>query len=100
MDEQIIIKKLEKIHKTLREQTILKKEILSIAEAAAYLSISTSAIYKKTSNGEIPFYKPNGKQVYFKKIDLDKYVLQNKALSDMEIAQQVDDFMISHKSTR
>lgn len=96
MDEQIIIKKLEKIHDAIREQNILKKEILSFNDATVYLSLSTSALYKKTSNGEIPFYKPSGKHIYFKKSDLDKYMLQNKAISEDEIAQKVDDYMISH----
>ncbi len=42
------------------------KEILTIEEAAEFLSVSKSYLYKQTSAQAIPHYKPTGKRCYFK----------------------------------
>ncbi len=54
------------------------KEILSFKEAVQYLDVSKSYLYKLTSQSKISFYKPNNKLIYFKKSDLDNWMLQNK----------------------
>lgn len=51
---------------------------LKSSEAAKYLGIAKSTLYKRTSGKIIPFSKPGGKEMYFKKSDLDKYMQQNK----------------------
>lgn len=50
------------------------KEMLSAEEAARYLGLSMSKIYKMTCAGEIAFFKPYGKKMFFAKTDLDKYI--------------------------
>lgn len=52
--------------------------IFDSKSAAEYLSLSINTLYKMTSNGELTFYKPNNKLIYFKKEDLDEWVLSNK----------------------
>ncbi|MGE8433082.1 helix-turn-helix domain-containing protein [Chryseobacterium joostei] len=54
------------------------KEILSFKEALAYLDISPSSLYKLTSHRAISYFKPNGGKVYFKRTDLDNWMLQNE----------------------
>ena len=49
----------------MKEHIWTIKEVLTTAEASAYLGISESYIYKLTSLKQIPHYKPNGKLVYF-----------------------------------
>ena len=49
----------------LKERIWAVKEVLTTAEASAYLGLSESYIYKLTSLKQIPHYKPNGKLVYF-----------------------------------
>jgi len=80
MNDTIIIKKLNKIIKVIQEQKVVKKDVLSLKEASIYLCISDSDLYKKTGKGEISFYKPNGKKIYFKRADLDKWMLRNKTI--------------------
>lgn len=46
------------------------------SQAAQYLGISMSHLYRLTSRHLIAFYKPNGKLNYFKKEDLDAFVLK------------------------
>lgn len=64
----------------------LYKEILSFQEAIQYLDISSASLYKMTSESKITFYKPNGGKLYFRKVDLDNWMLQNekKSMSDLE----------------
>ena len=57
---------------------IALKEVLSFAEAAIFLSLSESYLYKLTSQQRIPYYKPNGKLVYFNRFELQEWLLQNR----------------------
>jgi excisionase family DNA binding protein len=93
MDE-IILSKLNSIEKMLTEQTMLKKEVLTFNEAAIYLEVSHSHLYKMTSSGAVPFYKPNGKKLYFKRAELDAWLLSNRSSSKEEIEQQAADYLI------
>jgi excisionase family DNA binding protein len=51
---------------------------LNSNEASLYLDISKSYMYRLTMDNTIPFYKPNGKKLYFKKIDLDNFLNSKK----------------------
>lgn len=81
----------EIVHKLNYVTTIIeeiKKEAhpyLSLDDAAGYLCISKSTLYKHTSDGIIPFYKPNGKLILFSKTDLDQWIEKSKVLSNSEI---------------
>ncbi len=50
---------------------------LNFVQAAQYLSISHSHLYKMTSQRKIPFHKPSGKYLYFFKYELDEWICQN-----------------------
>ena len=57
------------------------KEILTSKEAARYMDISLSYLYKLTMNGDIPHYKPMGKMCYFNRRDLERWLQSNRELS-------------------
>lgn len=61
--------------------TFVGKDILSFKEAAQYLDLSESSLYKLTSESKITFHKPNGGKLYFEKSDLNNWMLQNKIKS-------------------
>ena len=73
-------------------QLIAQKEVLSFKEALIYLDVSESSLYKLTSKRKITFTKPNGGKIYFKKIDLDNWMLQNTSSSVRDIEGE----MINH----
>lgn len=52
------------------------KEILTVDEACVYMGLSKSLLYKLCSQRRITFYK-NGR-LYFKKSDLEAYMLKNE----------------------
>jgi excisionase family DNA binding protein len=68
-------------------------EFLTLEEAAKFLSISNSALYKKTSNKEIPYYVPGGKKIYFKKADLENWIFKSKVESIEEIETSTENYL-------
>lgn len=73
---KIMVNKLKEEYPTL--PTFVGKDILSFKEATQYLDLSESSLYKLTSESKISFSKPNGGKLYFKKSDLDNWMLQNE----------------------
>ena len=63
--------------RTIEEKAFFVKDVLTLKEAAVYIGASLSQIYKMTSSGCIPHYKPRGKMCYFEKKELDAWLLQN-----------------------
>lgn len=70
-------------------QLIAHKEILSFKEALVYLDVSESFLYKSTSKKTIEFTKPNGGKIYFKKSDLDDWMLQNTSKSARVLEEEL-----------
>ncbi|MFB9056486.1 MULTISPECIES: helix-turn-helix domain-containing protein [Flavobacteriaceae] len=89
-----IIERLESIEKLLLEQQTLQKQVLNFNETCKYLELSQSHLYKLTSTGAIPHYKPNGKKIYFQRQELDQWLLRNRMDSRDEIEQQAADYLI------
>lgn len=96
MSEDLIFQKLESIEKMLTEQNILRKDVLTFIETAIYLGVSHSHLYKMTSTGVIPSYKPNGKKLYFNRRELDSWLLSNKQYSQDEIEQEAAKYLIKN----
>ena len=59
------------------------KEVLSVEEAARFMDIARSSLYKMTSDRSIPFYRPNGKMIYFEKADILDWIRKNRVMSVM-----------------
>jgi len=92
MDE--LNKRFDSLEKLIKDQAIQQKEVLNFNEACQYLELSQSHLYKLTSAGNIPFYKPNGKKIYFKREELENWLLRNRSISSDEIEQQAEEFII------
>ena len=92
MDE--IIKRLERLERLIESQSINTKEVLNFNEACQYLELSQSHLYKLTSSGIIPHYKPNGKKIYFNRPELNVWLLRNRTNSTKEIEQQAANYLI------
>ena len=77
----------------LRLQEIACKKTLSFKDALIYLDCSKSFLYKLTSKAAINFTKPNNGKIYFKKKDLDDWMLQNPRLSVSGLEKQINNFL-------
>ena len=60
------------------------KEVLTLEEAALFMGISKSSLYKMTHRHELPFFRPKGKLIYFEKAELLKWMRQNRNMSEAE----------------
>ena len=77
-----------------------KTDILNITEASAYLKLAKQTIYGFTSRNEIPFIK-RGKKLYFRKADLEIWLLKGKRLTREEIEKEgIPKILLSHKGSR
>lgn len=70
------------------------KEHLTVEEAAEYLNVSTSTIYKYTHQNTLAYSKPTGKKVYFKKEDIDKFLKNKRSKSNEEIEQNAREYYV------
>jgi excisionase family DNA binding protein len=91
--EQTILNKLEEISKNL----FLQKTVLSFDEACKYCSISKSKMYKHTSSSNIPYYKPEGKLIFFKREELDQWLLRNRQSSLDELQRVATRYSLTKK---
>jgi excisionase family DNA binding protein len=62
-----------------------QKTVLNFDELAVYTGLSKSHLYKLTSTGGIPCYKPQGKHIYADKAEIDRWLLSNKKMSNNEV---------------
>jgi len=86
---------IKEIAKEVVNNTIFcTKVMLTTDEAAAYLGVSKSYIYRLTSRNEIPCYKPLGKMCYFDRSELEEWIRSNRAATDAEISQQAQSYCI------
>ena len=67
-NEDLILDKLTEIANKLDEQNLLQKTVLNFNEAAKYLDVSPSHLYKLTSTKHIPHFCPQGNQPRLKLI--------------------------------
>ena len=91
-DQDIIIEKLTTIEKLLKGQT---EKPLTFDEAAIYLDVSKSHLYKLTSANKIPHYKPQGKRLYFAKSELDTWLFRNPVKTTADIDQEANDYLVN-----
>lgn len=79
---------IEMIEKKLDEIKVVQKNIMSVEDLAMYLDLSPTYIRKMTHNREIPYYKPNGKKLYFLKEEIDEWVLSSRVMTSEELRRE------------
>ena len=70
------------------------KEVLTSDEAAKYLGISKSYLYKLTMQQKIPHYKPMGKMCYFNRQELEAWLQANRIATAEEIEQKAQAYCL------
>ena len=82
---------------TTRNTENLNKEILNFNDACQFLDYSKSYLYKLTYSRQIEHYKPNGKKLYFKRTDLEAWLLRNRIKTADEIEKEAIDYVVKKK---
>ncbi|MEG1725794.1 MAG: helix-turn-helix domain-containing protein [Anaerovoracaceae bacterium] len=73
------------------------KNVLTFDEAVQFTGLSKSYMYKLTSSGEIPHFKPRQKLIYFERMELEKWLLQNRVKTTKEINQEATTRIVTGK---
>ena len=91
---EILLERLDKIEQLLTEHTLSTKEILNLHEAALFLDISRSHLYKLTSQKQIPHFCPQGKKLYFRRDDLQNWLQRNRQEVEETVEERVNNLTI------
>lgn len=85
-NETLLLKVETQEHRIEALENILHeaKDVLTLEEAALFMGISKSSLYKMTHKNVLPFYRPNGKLIYFEKVELLKWMRQGRTMSEAE----------------
>ena len=78
----------------IEELLLTQKTVLKLDEVILLTGLSKSYMYKLTSSGGIPCYKPQGKHIYFKKTEVEDWLLQNRKTTTIEIDEMANNHII------
>ena len=79
------IEELKSEVESIKQLFTIQKNVLNFSEVKLYTNLSTSYLYQLTSTGGIPCYKPSGKHLYFKREEVEKWLLSNRKATNIEI---------------
>jgi len=73
---------------------VLEKKMLSIDDVSVLTGLSKSHLYKMTCSHQIPYYKPNGKLMYFDEAEIEEWMRQNRIETTDEAEQRALSYVI------
>lgn len=79
---------MEDILQKLDESNRRHKQILNVDDLASYTGLSKSYIYRLCSKREIPHYKLKGRSVFFKRCEIDKFLLSSPVATIDQLRRQ------------
>lgn len=77
-DVVLCLKDVNRRLEALEARQIDPDKPMTVQEAAEFLSISMSYLYRLTYQHKIPFHKPTGKLIYFIREELQKWIAGKK----------------------
>jgi excisionase family DNA binding protein len=78
------------------EPTEQPDQLLTIQEAAEFLSLTVPTMYSKVSKREIPCMK-RSKRLYFSRTELLEYLKDGRKKSNAEIEQEAKAYLLNNK---
>ena len=92
------IEKLEaKLDLILNRTTIAAKSMLTIDDVAFLTGLGKSYLYRLTCERKIPYYKPNGKLMYFDRGEIEAWMKQNRVGTTQEAERKAINYVVSSK---
>src|SRR5690554_3617108 len=84
------------IEKQEQKPTDQPEQLLTIQEAAEFLSLTVPTMYSKVSKGELPVMK-RGKRLYFSRTELLEYLKEGRRKTNAEIEQEAKAYLSNNK---
>ena len=69
---------------------------LTLKEAAEFLDFSGSYLYRLTSQGRVPCYKPEGKRIYFDRAELVNWLKRNRIRPQEELEATAANYVVNN----
>lgn len=96
--------RLKSIEELLTSKTISQPQqptdtLLTVKQAAKYLSLSVPTIYTKVSKNELPFMK-RGKRVYFTESELLDYLKKGRIKTNEEVNREAQNYISSNNGKK
>lgn len=88
---------IKNIIEEFKKELFVLKNVLTFEEACFYSGLAKSTMYKLTSSCEIPHYKPKGKLIFFKKEELECWLLKNRQSTQDELESEASLYSINRK---
>lgn len=94
MDEkQSVEQRLDTIERLLRGQ----KPVLTFEEGCEFTGLSKSYMYKLTHRNRIPHFKPHGKNIYFSREELEKWLMKNPMKTAEAVEQEAANYVARNR---
>ena len=76
--------------------TANEKDLLTVSEAAEFLTLAVPTIYSMVSRGTLPFMK-RSKRIYFSRTELVDFLKAGRNQTTAEMAANADQYIIKRK---
>jgi hypothetical protein len=86
----------EQLDRIEQYSMIAAKNVLNIQEAAIILGMTVEGVRYNVRNNKLPCYKPNVNRLYFKKSELEDWMMQNRSKSMAEIESEAAAYCTTH----
>lgn len=89
MNDEII----ERLKRIEKNTVLASKRVLTLEDVSLISGFSMSYLYKLTSTHQIPHYKPNGKNIFFDRDEIEEWLKQNKVETDEAIDRRATTYV-------
>ena len=95
-ENQSVEQRLDTIERLLRGQ----KPVLTFEEGCEFTGLSKSYMYKLTHRNKIPHFKPHGKNIYFSREELEKWLLKNPVKTAEAVEQEATNYVARNRGRK
>lgn len=92
-ENQSVEQRLDTIERLLRGQ----KPVLTFEEGCEFTGLSKSYMYKLTHRNRIPHFKPHGKNIYFSREELEKWLMKNPMKTAEAVEQEAANYVARNR---
>lgn len=98
---ELILERLDRIEKAIQNLNSINDKTsddqpMDIFEVADYIKVAKSTIYGLTNKKSIPYYKI-GKKLYFKKAEIDEWILSKRINTKDDIENKAREYIFRNK---
>lgn len=84
-DFSAVLNKLE----SLEKGNIAQKNVFTLEDFCTYTGYSKSWAYKLTSGRKLPYFQPEGKAIFFRREDVEAFLLRNPIRSRKQLEKGI-----------